>query len=74
VRPPANGFRACRLWEPAPPTGPTVNFLELLHSAGGDVINEDGTEATADSPEVRDVLAFMPHGIESGAVPKAVTT
>jgi multiple sugar transport system substrate-binding protein len=54
--------------------GLTVNFLELLYSAGGSVINEDGTEATADSQETREVLDFMRQGIESGAVPEAVTT
>jgi multiple sugar transport system substrate-binding protein len=54
--------------------GLTVNFLELLYSAGGSVINEDGTEATADSQETREVLEFMRQGIESGAVPQAVTT
>jgi multiple sugar transport system substrate-binding protein len=54
--------------------GLTVNFLELLYSAGGTVINEDATEATADSQEVRDVLTFMADGIKNGAVPKAVTT
>ena len=51
-----------------------MNFLELLYSAGGEVVNEDVTEATADSPEVREVLTFMRDGIEDGAAPKAVTT
>jgi multiple sugar transport system substrate-binding protein len=54
--------------------GLTVNFLELLYSAGGNVVNDDATEATADSQEVRDVLAFMADGIKDGAAPKAVTT
>jgi trehalose/maltose transport system substrate-binding protein len=54
--------------------GLTVNFLELLYSAGGDVVNEDATESTADSQEVRDVLTFMADGIKDGAAPKAVTT
>jgi multiple sugar transport system substrate-binding protein len=54
--------------------GLTVNFLELLYSAGATVVNEGGTEATADSQEVRDVLTFMADGIKDGAVPKAVTT
>jgi multiple sugar transport system substrate-binding protein len=54
--------------------GLTVNFLELLYSAGGTVISEDGKEATADSAEVKDVLAFMADGVKSGAAPKAVTT
>ncbi|HEX2161817.1 MAG TPA: ABC transporter substrate-binding protein [Thermoleophilaceae bacterium] len=54
--------------------GLTVNFLELLYSAGGSVVNEDGSEATADSQQVRDVLAFMRKGVDDGAIPKAVTT
>ena len=54
--------------------GLTVDFLELLYSAGGSVVSDDGKEATADSQEVRDVLAFMSKGVEDGAVPKAVST
>ena len=54
--------------------GLTVNFLELLYSAGATVVNEDATEATADSQETRDVLEFMQKGIDDGAAPKAVTT
>jgi multiple sugar transport system substrate-binding protein len=54
--------------------GLTVNFLELLYSAGGSVVSEDGKEATADSAEVKDVLTFMADGIKSGDAPKAVTT
>ncbi len=54
--------------------GLTVHFLELLYARGGDVINEDGTEATADSEETRDVLQFMVDGIKDGAVPRATLT
>jgi multiple sugar transport system substrate-binding protein len=54
--------------------GLTVNFLELLYSAGGNVLSEDGKEATADSQEVKDVLKFMADGIKNGDAPKAVTT
>ena len=54
--------------------GLTVNFLELLYSGGGSVVSDDGKQATADSQEVRDVLAFMRKGVQDGAVPKAVTT
>jgi multiple sugar transport system substrate-binding protein len=54
--------------------GLTVNFLELLYSAGGSVISDDGKEATADSPEVKDVLTFMADGVKNGDAPKAVTT
>jgi multiple sugar transport system substrate-binding protein len=54
--------------------GLTVNFLELLYSAGGNVVNEDASEATADTQEVRDVLTFMRQGVDDGAIPKAVAT
>ncbi len=54
--------------------GLTVNFLELVYSAGGTVLSEDGSEATADSQEVKDALKFMADGIKNGAAPKAVTT
>lgn len=65
-----NGF----IYQGARYEGLTVNFLELLYSAGGSVVNEDGSEATADSDEVRQVLEFMRQGIQDGNVPKAVTT
>jgi multiple sugar transport system substrate-binding protein len=54
--------------------GLTVNFLELLYSAGGTIISDDGKSSTADSQEVKDVLTFMADGIKDGAAPKAVTT
>jgi multiple sugar transport system substrate-binding protein len=54
--------------------GLTVNFLELVYSAGGSVLSEDGKEATADSQEVKDALQFMADGIKNGAAPKANTT
>ena len=54
--------------------GLTVNFLELVYSAGGSVLSEDGKEATADSPEVKDALQFMADGIKNGAAAKANTT
>lgn len=54
--------------------GLTVDFLELLYSAGGKVLSDDGETVEIDSPETREVLEFMAGGIEDGAVPKAVTT
>jgi multiple sugar transport system substrate-binding protein len=54
--------------------GLTVNFLELLYAAGGDVLSEDGESATADSDEVREVLQFMVDGIRDGAAPRATLT
>ena len=54
--------------------GLTCDFLELLFSAGGSVLSEDGTKATIDSPQSVKALQFMVDGIKSGAAPKAVTT
>src|SRR5207253_11453357 len=54
--------------------GLTVNFLELLYSAGGNAISDDGKKATIDSPEARHVLQFMVNGVKDGAVPRAVST
>jgi trehalose/maltose transport system substrate-binding protein len=54
--------------------GLTVDFLELLYSAGGSIVSDDGKSATADSQEVKDVLKFMADGIKNGAAPKAVLT
>jgi trehalose/maltose transport system substrate-binding protein len=54
--------------------GLTVNFLELLYSAGGKVLSEDGETVEIDSPEAREALEFMGKGVEDGAVPRAVTT
>ncbi|HET9163455.1 MAG TPA: ABC transporter substrate-binding protein [Solirubrobacterales bacterium] len=54
--------------------GLTVNFLELLYSAGGKVLSEDGETVEINSPKTREVLEFMRKGIEDGAVPKSVTT
>jgi multiple sugar transport system substrate-binding protein len=54
--------------------GLTVNFLELLYSAGGKVLSDDGETVEIDSPEAREVLDFMGKGVEDGAVTKAVTT
>jgi len=54
--------------------GLTVNFLELLYSAGGKVLSDDGESVEIDSPETREALEFMAEGVKDGAVPKAVTT
>ena len=54
--------------------GLTVNFLELLYSAGGKVLSEDGETVEIDSPETREALEFMGNGVKEGAVSKAVTT
>lgn len=62
------------LYQSAQYEGLTVNFLELLYSAGGDVLSEDGKESAIDSPEAKQVLTFMANGYKDGAVPKANLT
>jgi multiple sugar transport system substrate-binding protein len=54
--------------------GLTVNFLELLYSNGGSVLSPDGKRARIDSPQARQVLAFMQRGLKDGAVPRASLT
>ncbi len=54
--------------------GLTVNFLEVAYSAGGTVLNDDGTASEFDSPENLEALQLMVDGIKSGAVPRAVLT
>ncbi|MCI2421736.1 ABC transporter substrate-binding protein [Saccharopolyspora sp. K220] len=53
--------------------GLTVNFLEMLYSAGGSVLDEHGN-VTIDSPQTRAVLNFMAEGVKSGAVDRAGLT
>jgi multiple sugar transport system substrate-binding protein len=52
--------------------GLTVDFLELLYSAGGKVLSDDGTSPAIDSPQTREVLEFMVNGIADGAAKPAV--
>lgn len=54
--------------------GLTVNFLELLYSAGGKVLSDDGKKVEVNSPEAEKVLTFMADGVKQGAVTKAVST
>ena len=54
--------------------GLTVNFLERLYSAGGTALNEDGTEATLNTPEAEEVLTQMVDEVDQGIVPKANLT
>ncbi|KRE71271.1 ABC transporter substrate-binding protein [Arthrobacter sp. Soil762] len=53
--------------------GLTVNFLEMLYSAGGEVLDGQG-EVAIDSPETREVLDFMSQGLEDGSAERAVLT
>lgn len=53
--------------------GLTANFLELLYSAGGSVIDDSG-RVTVDSPQTREVLRLMSQGLETGAIDRACLT
>jgi multiple sugar transport system substrate-binding protein len=53
--------------------GLTVNFLEMLYSAGGEVLDDQG-EVRIDSPETREVLDFMSQGLKDGSAERAVLT
>ncbi|MFC9425657.1 ABC transporter substrate-binding protein [Streptomyces sp. NPDC056987] len=65
----AKGF----LYQAAQSESLTVSFLELLYSAGGDVLDKDGKVAV-DSPKTVDVLKFMRDGMDKSASPKSVLT
>jgi multiple sugar transport system substrate-binding protein len=54
--------------------GLTVNFLEVLYSAGGKAISDDGSKSEINSPIAHEVLQFMVDGIKNGSVPRAVST
>jgi trehalose/maltose transport system substrate-binding protein len=54
--------------------GLTVDYLELLYSAGGSVLSADGKTATIDSPQAQQVLAFMQQGLKNGSAPQANLT
>ena len=54
--------------------GLTCDFLELLFSAGGQVLSPDGKSSAIDSPATRKVLSFMVDGVKDGAAARGVTT
>jgi multiple sugar transport system substrate-binding protein len=54
--------------------GLTCDFLELLYSAGGDVLTPDGKAPAIDSPATRQVLDFMVKGVKDGTAANGVTT
>ena len=54
--------------------GLTVDFLEMLYSAGGTVLSSDGKKATIDSPQAQQVLSFLQAGMKDNAIPQANLT
>lgn len=53
--------------------GLTVNFTEVINSAGGTVTQEDGTP-TVDTPEALAGVTDLVEGFESGAIPREAIT
>jgi multiple sugar transport system substrate-binding protein len=62
------------VYQGAPYEGLTCDFLEIAYAAGGEVLNEDGTEAIIDSPENLKALQFMVDGVKDGTAARGVTT
>ena len=54
--------------------GLTCDFLELLYSAGGQVVSPDGKSPAIDSAATRKALDFMVNGVKDGAAATGVTT
>jgi multiple sugar transport system substrate-binding protein len=54
--------------------GLTVDFLEMLYSAGGSVLSSDGKSATIDSSQAQQVLSFLQQGMKDKAIPQANLT
>jgi multiple sugar transport system substrate-binding protein len=62
------------VYQGMPYEGLTCDFLELAFAAGGQVLNEDGTQAMIDSPENVKALQFMVDGVKDGTAARGVTT
>ena len=62
------------VYQGAPYEGLTCDFLELLYSAGGQVLTEDASASAIDSDATRQALDFMVKGVEDGTAANGVTT
>jgi multiple sugar transport system substrate-binding protein len=62
------------VYQGAPYEGLTCDFLEIAFAAGGEILNEDGTEALINSPENVKALQFMVDGVKDGTAANGVTT
>ncbi len=65
---PAHGF----LYQAEQSEGLTISFLEILYSAGGEVLDAEGNLAIDET--TTEVLRFMQEGLQSGAAPQSVLT
>ncbi len=62
------------VYQGAPYEGLTCDFLEIAYAAGGEILNEDGTEAVINSPENVKALQFMVDGVKNNIAANGVTT
>ncbi|MFF0573614.1 ABC transporter substrate-binding protein [Streptosporangium saharense] len=50
--------------------GLTVNFAEAVQSAGGQILNRDGTQVTMDTAKAATGLDFLVNGLREGWIPR----
>jgi multiple sugar transport system substrate-binding protein len=55
----------------APYEGLTVNFADVLQSAGGSILSPGGTTVTVDSPQALQGLDFLVDGLREGWIPQS---
>lgn len=49
-------------------------FTPLIWASGGDILSEDGSKATLDTPQMRDAIALYRGMVEKGLVPEGAKT
>lgn len=49
-------------------------FTPLIWASGGDILSEDGSKATLDTPQMRDAIAFYRDMVKKGLVPEGART
>ncbi|MFI6791169.1 ABC transporter substrate-binding protein [Nonomuraea sp. NPDC050383] len=54
--------------------GLTVNFIEALQSAGGQIVSPDGTKVALDPAKASTTLKFLQRGLREGWIPKESLT
>ncbi|MFF8883551.1 ABC transporter substrate-binding protein [Streptomyces flaveolus] len=57
-----------------PYEGLTVNAVEAIYSAGGSILDDDGSRVTVDSAAVREGIGFLARGIREGWITKDALT
>jgi multiple sugar transport system substrate-binding protein len=55
----------------APYEGLTVNFADVLQSAGGSILSPGGSTVTVDSPQALQALDFLVDGLREGWIPQS---